>query len=262
VIRGVVAAAIVLALGHAAHAQTTAPTPTAGTPDATGFAYRYSAGVDGNIGIGIIDRYLFNLRGDALIATRTAGVYIEPKLTYSRINKKDTDRESYLRVVGFLFPRETIYGFAVGLAERSLRRKYEVRLTGGAGVGFNVVRTPNVELLFAEGLVYEFTHFYNAVFAGHPAYTDESRQVVRVVTRASGRIKLAAKTQLFYDIYLKPSITSISDYRVLAKASFELAVAHGITARALLDYTQETIRLVGTARDELTLVFGVAIRKE
>jgi hypothetical protein len=259
-VRFVLVLVLVLVLDRVAHAQ--APTPTAGTPDASGFAYRYSAGLDGNVAIGVVDRYLLNVRGDVLASTPRFGIYVEPRFTYARARGTDTDRESYLRVVGFYRPRDKVYGFGVGLFERSLRRRYEYRVTGGAGVGWNAVKTPNVELLFAEGVVYEQTHFYNTSFAGHPDYDSESRGVVRAVTRASGRLKLAAKTTFFYDVYLKPSVTDLSDYRILAKATFELSVAPGITARALLDYTQETIRLEGTARDELMLSFGVAIRKD
>ena len=258
-IRAVVIA-IVIALAGRAAAQ--APTPTAGTQDASGLAYRYSAGFDGNIAIGVIDRYLFIVRGDAQVATPKIGVSVEPRFTYARAKGNATDDESYLRVVGYVYPRHTVYGFAVGLAERSLRRRYESRFTGGAGVGFNAVQTPNVTLLFAEGVVVETTHFYNTDLAGLDTLDSERRTVVRAATRASGRLKLDTKTTFFYDVYIKPSVTDVSDYRILAKATFELAVAHGITARALLDYTQETVRLEGTARDELMLTFGIAIRKD
>jgi hypothetical protein len=259
--RAVVIALVITAAGAGA-ARAQAPTPTAGTPDASGFAYRYTAGLDGNIAIGVVDRYLFNIRADALFSTPKVGLYIEPRYTYARVKGTATDSESYLRMVAFLFPRRQVYGFAVGLFERSLRRRYEYRVTSGAGVGFNAVKTPSVELLFAEGVVFETTHFYNTMFAGHPDFDSEQRGVIRAVTRASGRLKLAAKTTFFYDVYLKPSVVDLSDYRILAKASFELSVAPMVTARALLDYTQETIRLQGTARDELMLTFGIAIRKD
>jgi hypothetical protein len=239
-----------------------APTPTAGTPDATGWAHRYVAGLDGNLALGIIDRLLVNVRGDTLITTPTWGVYVEPRWTYAKINDNKTDSEWYLRTVGFLFPRDRVYGFAVGMAERSFRRKYEYRLTGGAGIGTNLVRGPRIELLAAQGLAYETTEFYVADFEGRPEERDVIRAVVRAATRLSGRLRFAARTSLFFDIYIKPSVTDPSDYRILSKASFELALGKGVVARALLDYTRETVHVVGTSTNELMLAFGVAIRRD
>ena len=249
-----------------ARAQTAAPTPTAGTPDPTGLAYRYAAGVDGNLALGVVDRFLVNARGDALVTTPVWGLYLEPRWTYAEVNDSKTDAEYYLRAVGFFRPRERFYGFAVGLLERSFRRRYEVRATGGAGVGSNLVRTRAFQLLAAQGLVYEATEFYLADLVGDEDATSTRRGVVRPVTRVSGRLQLAERTALFVDAYYKPGITDLEDYRILAKASFDLAIAyaggHQIAARALLDYTRETVRVVGTSEDELMLAFGIGVRRE
>jgi hypothetical protein len=254
------------AAARPALAQTSAPTPTAGTPDPTGLAYRYAAGVDGNLALGVVDRFLVNARGDALITTPIWGVYIEPRWTYAEVNDSKTDAEYYFRAVGFFHPRDRFYGFAVGLLERSFRRRYEVRATGGGGVGVNVLMSGPVQLLAAEGLVVETTEFYVADLVGDPDATSTRRNVVRPVTRLSGRIRLAEKTALFFDAYLKPAIDDVEDYRILAKASFDLAIAyaggHQIVARALLDYTRETVRVVGTSEDELMLTFGVGVRRD
>ncbi len=260
------AGALATAAAAPARAQTSAPTPTAGTPDPTGLAYRYAAGVDGNLALGVVDRFLVNARGDALITTPVWGLYLEPRWTYAEVNDSKTDAEYYLRAVGFFRPRDRFYGFAVGLVERSFRRRYEVRATGGAGVGSNLVRTVPLQLLVAEGLVYETTEFYLADLIGDPDATSTRRGVVRPVTRLSARLRLAEKTALFFDAYLKPAIDDLEDYRILAKASFDLALAyaggHQIAARALLDYTRETVRVVGTSEDELMLSFGIAVRRE
>ncbi len=252
--------------GATARAQTSAPTPTAGTPDASGFAYRYAAGLDGNLALGVVDRFLVNARGDMLVTNPIWGLYLEPRWTYAEVNDVKTDAEYYLRAVGFFHPRDRFYGFAVGLLERSFRRRYEVRVTEGGGVGWNLLQTPALQLLVAEGLVLETTEFYLADLVGDADATSTRRNVVRPVTRASGRIRLAEKTALFFDAYFKPAITDVADYRILAKASFELALGsaggHQLAARALLDYTRETVRVVGTSEDELMLTFGVGVRRE
>lgn len=259
--RAIVAIAVSLAGGAGvAHAQ--APTPTAGTPDEDGVALRFAAGLDGNVAIGIVDRYLINVRGDAQLTTRRYGIYVEPRYTYAQINGRPSDSEWYLRTVGYYQPRGRLYGFAVGMFERSLRRKYDHRYTGGAGVGWNVVKNASVEILFAQGVVFEATEFYSNAFDGHPEWDSRDRRVVRLATRASGRVKVNARTAFFYDFYVKPAIPRVTDYRILGKVTFELAITGGISARALLDYTQETVRQVGTSRDELMLSFGVGIRRE
>jgi hypothetical protein len=138
--------------------------------------------------------------------------------------------------------------------------------TPTAGVGSNLVRSPRFQLLVAEGLAYETTDFYLADLIGDPDATSTWRGVVRPVTRASGRLRLAERSGLFFDAYFKPAIDDLADYRILAKASFELALAsaggHQLAARALLDYTRETVRVVGTSEDELTLTFGVGVRRD
>jgi len=261
-----VAGALVAAAPAAAQAQTSAPTPTAGTPDDAGLAYRYAAGLDGNLALGVVDRFLVNARGDMLVTTPVWGLYLEPRWTYAEVNDVKTDAEYYLRAVGFFHPRDRFYGFAVGLLERSFRRRYEVRATGGAGVGSNLVQTVPFQLLVAQGVVYETTEFYVADLIGDPDATSTQRGVVRPVTRLSGRLRFADKTALFFDAYFKPAIDDFEDYRILAKASFELALAHPgghlLAARALLDYTRETVRVVGTSEDEMMLTFGVAVRRE
>jgi hypothetical protein len=253
--------ALALVAAAAGHAAAQAPTPTAGSPDADDRVLRFSAGLDGNIAIGIVDRYLFNLRGDFLVTTRKYGLYVEPRYTYAEVNDRQTDGEWYLRGVGFLRPRSKVYGFAVGLAERSLRRKYDHRYTGGAGAGWNVVKSKTVEILFAQGVVFEATEFYNHAYEGHPSWDSRDHRVVRLATRASGRLVLGPRTAFFYDFYLKPALPRVSDYRILGKVTLEVGLTSGIFARALLDYTQETVRLVGTSRDELMLTFGIGIKK-
>lgn len=261
-----VAAAAAGLLPAPARAQTAAPTPTAGTPDPTGLAFRYAAGLDGNLALGVVDRFLVNARGDALVTTPLWGLYLEPRWTYAEVNDAKTDAEYYLRAVGFFRPRDRFYGFAVGLAERSFRRRYEVRATGGAGIGSNLVRQGWLELLAAQGLVYETTEFYLADLVGDPDASSTRRGVVRTASRLSGRLRLAERTSLFVDAYYKPSVTDLDDYRILAKASFDLAIGraggHQIAARALLDYTRETVRVVGTSEDELMLSFGIGVRRE
>jgi hypothetical protein len=237
--------------------------PTAGTPDDTGTAVRYAAGIDGNLALGVVDRYLFGARGDGLVTTPLWGLYVEPRWLYAKVGPNKTENEFYLRAVGFLYPRERYYGFVVGLAERSFRRKYDHRLTGGAGVGTNLVRTKDAALLAAQGLAFERSDFYTAMFEGRPEEMSQIRNIVRAVTRIAGRVKLADKTSVFFDLYVKPSVTHpIIDYRILSKLSLELAVAGRVTARALLDYTRETVVAAGTAKDELVLSFGIAIRKD
>lgn len=262
----VLAGAVAAAIPAAARAQTSAPTPTAGTPDPTGLAYRYAAGLDGNLALGVVDRFLVNARGDALVTTPVWGLYVEPRWTYAEVNDVKTDAEYYLRAVGFFHPRDRFYGFAVGLLERSFRRRYEVRATGGGGIGSNLVQTAALQLLVAEGLVYETTEFYVPDLVGDEDATSTRRNVVRPVTRLSGRLRLAEKTALFLDAYYKPAIDDLGDYRILAKASFDLAIAyaggHQIAARALLDYTRETVRVVGTSEDELMLSFGIGVRRD
>jgi len=249
-----------------ARAQTSAPTPTAGTPDPSGLAYRYAAGLDGNLALGVVDRFLVAARGDMLVTTPVWGLYVEPRWTYAEVNDVKTDSEYYLRAVGFLHPRDRFYGFAVGLLERSYRRRYEVRATGGAGIGSNLVRAQAVQLLVAEGLVYETTDFYVADLIGDPDATSTWRGVVRTATRASGRFRLSERGGLFFDAYFKPAVSDLDDYRILAKASFELALGsaggHQLAARALLDFTRETVRVVGTSENELTLTFGVVARRD
>lgn len=261
-----VAGALAAAAPLAAHAQTSAPTPTAGTPDDTGLAWRYAAGLDGNLALGVVDRFLVNARGDMLVTTPVWGLYLEPRWTYAEVGGVKTDAEYYLRAVGFFRPRDRFYGFAVGLLERSFRRRYEVRATGGAGVGSNLVQTDALQLLIAQGLVYETTEFYVADLVGDPDATSTRRGVVRPVTRLSGRFRFAERTALFFDAYYKPAAVDLEDYRILAKASFELALTyaggHQVAARALLDYTRETVRVVGTSEDELMLTFGLAVRRE
>jgi hypothetical protein len=260
------AGALAAASPAPAHAQASAPTPTAGTPDASGLAYRYAAGLDGNLALGVVDRFLVNARGDMLVTTPVWGLYLEPRWTYAEVNHAKTDSEYYLRAVGFFHPRDRFYGFAVGLLERSFRRRYQVRATGGGGVGCNLVRADVVQLLVAEGLVVETTDFYVADLVGAPDATSTWRQVVRPVTRASGRLRLAERTALFFDAYFKPAIDDLEDYRILGKASFELALGsaggHQVAARALLDYTRETVRVVGTSEDELMLTFGLVARRD
>jgi hypothetical protein len=260
------AAALACAAAAPARAQTSAPTPTAGTPDPTGLAWRYAAGLDGNLALGVVDRLLVGARGDLLVTTPVWGLYVEPRWTYARANDLLTDAEHYLRAVGFFHPRDRLYGFAVGLLERSFRRRYEVRATGGAGIGSNLVRTDLLQLLVAEGLVHETTEFYVADLIGDPDATSTRRGVVRPVTRASGRLRFADRAAFFFDAYFKPAITEIADYRILAKASFELALGfaggHQLAARALLDYTRETVRVAGTSEDELMLSFGLAVRRD
>jgi hypothetical protein len=255
-----VAFALVAAAGGRAAAQ--APTPTAGTPDAQGTVLRFAAGLDGNLAIGVVDRYLLNVRGDLLVTSKKYGLYLEPRYTYAEVNDNQTDGEWYLRGVGFVRPRNKVYGFVVGLAERSLRRRYDHRYTGGAGVGWNVVKSDTVELLFAQGVVFEATEFYTHDFEGHPDWDSRDHRVIRLATRASGRVRAGPRTSFFYDFYVKPAIPDVSDYRILGKVTLELAIAGGIAARALLDYTQETVRQVGTSRDELMLSVGLAIRKD
>ncbi len=266
ILTSILAAALAATTATHARAQTAAPTPTAGTPDASGMAYRYTAGLDGNLALGVVDRFLVNARGDSLITTPIWGLYLEPRWTYAEVNHTKTDAEYYLRAVGFFHPRDRFYGFAVGLLERSFRRRYEVRATGGGGVGWNLVRADVLQLLVAEGLVHETTDFYVADLVGDPDATSTWRQVIRPVTRASGRLRLAERTALFFDAYLKPAIDDLEDYRILAKASFELALGtaggHQLAARALLDFTRETVRVVGTSEDELMLTFGVVARRE
>lgn len=258
--------ALAMAAATPARAQTSAPTPTAGTPGPSGTAYRYAAGLDGNLALGVTDRFLVNARGDMLVTTPIWGLYLEPRWTYAEVNHVKTDSEYYLRAVGFFRPRDRFYGFTVGLLERSYRRRYQVRATGGAGVGCNLVRADALQLLVAEGLVYETTDFYLADLVGDPDATSTWRGVVRAATRFGGRLRLTDRGGLFFDAYLKPAVNDLDDYRILAKASFELALGspggHQVAARALLDYTRETVRVVGTSEDELTLTFGVAVRRD
>lgn len=239
-----------------------APTPTAGAPDESGLVVRYSAGVDGNLALGAVDRLLVNLRGDALVTTPAWGLYLEPRWTHAEVDGAVTDSEWYLRTVGFVRPRDPIYGFAVGLAERSLRRAVDARLTGGAGVGFNLIRRRDLQLLVAQGLVLETTWFARGDLDGWPDEPDRERTVVRAASRASGRLPLSAGGSLFFDLYLKPSITDPRDLRILARGSLELSLGSVLVARLLLDLTHEEVVVAGTSRGELMLGAGVAIRRD
>ena len=239
-----------------------APIPTAGVPDARGVTYRYALGADGNLALGAVDRFMLTIRGDGQFTTPIWGYYVEPRWTHAKVAGNKTDSEWYLRNVVYLFPRDLVHGFAVGMFERSLRRRYDYRLTGGAGLGVNLVREEHVDVSVAQGLVYETTGFYVADYVGYPEETERTREVVRSASRLSGRLRAGGRTALFLDAYLKPAVTDPKDYRILAKGSLELAIGKGLAVRALLDYTRETFRVVGTSKNELMLTFGVGIRRD
>ena len=224
-------------------------------------------GVTGSLARGLIDRDLVSGRGSFNFWNGPWGFFLQPYYLYGDVKLSDalprtkTDDERYLRAILFRQLAKPLFGFGVGVADHSLRRRIDRRVLLSAGVGATLVNRPNLTFLTSLGLGGEFANYGSNKLPDMTIVPASSRHLARMSLRLYGRYKLAGgHLALIHDIYLLPNVQDTSDLRALASGVVEIPITAGFAARVQLDASYEQYIVPGTQHADIAVTFGASYR--
>jgi hypothetical protein len=120
-------------------------------------SYRFIG--DGNFTRGNVNRSLVVLRAEIILTGPVISIATNPRFTYGKQNGILAERDSYMDLFVDVFKKKRTYVFGLGNLETSNLRGITLRVVGGAGIGFRVVRTSKNTLLLTNAIIHESTNF-------------------------------------------------------------------------------------------------------
>jgi hypothetical protein len=205
---------------------------------------------DGNFSRGNINRSLMILRTELVFAGPVVTVMTNPRFTYGEQKNVLAERELYTDLFIDIHEERKVYGFGLGILERSNLRAIDVRKMGGLGFGWRLFQGKQNSLSLTNAIIYESTRF-------------RSRPDV-TTTRNSLRIKgihhfSKSKLRFNHLTFIQPSITNLANLRWNTILSLEAPVSKWVSLRTSFENSYESIVEAGRKKNDSRLTVGFAV---
>ncbi|NJL14202.1 MAG: DUF481 domain-containing protein [Microscillaceae bacterium] len=211
-------------------------------------AFQYSFSIQGAFNEGNVSRQLFEFLTHLSYTKGIVELETNPSFTYGEQNGQLAERDYYGDLNLSLFHERRLYGFAIGIFERSNLRAIRERYYGGGGLGFYFVRNDKVKVSLTNALIYEFTRFVE----------EGSVEVYRNSTRLKGRyLFFGGKMILSHLLFLQPALNEKENVRWSGLGALSFPIGKMLAFRASIENTYESIVEAGRQKNDLVWSVGL-----
>ena len=211
-------------------------------------SYRFIG--DGNFTRGNVNRSLVVLRAEIILTGPVISIATNPRFTYGKQSGILAERDSYMDLFVDVFKKRRTYVFGLGNLETSNLRGMTLRVVGGAGIGFRVIKTDKNTILLTNAIIHESTNFRE-----RPTIS-----IQRNSFRMKGKHSFAKdRFRINHITFVQPALTDISNLRWNTVISLESPVNKWITLRTSYENSYESIVESGRKRNDSRLTFGISI---
>jgi hypothetical protein len=205
---------------------------------------------DGNFTRGNVNRSLVVLRAEVILNGPVLSIATNPRFTYGKQSGILAERDSYMDLFVDVFKKRRTYVFGLGNLETSNLRGITLRVVGGAGIGFRVIKTSKNTILLTNAIIHESTNFRE-----RPTIS-----IQRNSFRMKGKHSFAKdRFRINHITFVQPALTNISNLRWNTVISLESPVNKWITLRTSYENSYESIVEAGRKRNDSRLTFGISI---
>ncbi len=211
--------------------------------------FRYNVALTGAVNEGNVNRQLLMFRSDFSWAGKVLELDLHPRFAYGKQNGQLAEREPYIDALVNVWHQRKFYGFLATNMEASHLRGIRFRWLGGVGVGWHILRTPNVKLSFTNLLLHEGTDFI----------TDTDLTLWRSSARLKGQYNLFKnKILLKHWFYLQPSFT-VKNFRWNGILSIEFPIYKSLQFRINVEDIYESLVPEGRQNEDRTISLGLSL---
>ncbi len=219
-------------------------------------AWTYTAGLDGTISAGNLNRRLLNIRL-GLAHENPASIWsfsTAPRFQYGTTNGILQEREAFVDLnTSFFYSQHDVYGLVFGAYEQSNLRKINRRGNVGAGLGWRIVGGRNIpskrlQLAVTNAIVQETTDFAEG----------DNINVRRNSTRLRIRADLVPGKLLVQNTtFVQPSLGS-RNLRWNSVSQLVYKATRRLAFTASLDSSYESVNAAGVESSQLNATLGLS----
>lgn len=210
-------------------------------------AFEYQFRTDITFSTGNVDRQLIVLASALSYTKGQIQLETNPRYAFGEQNGQVAERDFFSDFSLNLWHPRVVYGFGLGILETSNLRAIDMRLLGGLGIGFHILRQPNANFSITNAIIYESTDFK----------TKADIVTFRNSTRFKGRYALLHnRLRINHLVFIQPSVQDWENVRWSMVLSAEIPLSRFLTLRTAINNTYESIVAEGRRKNDFTWTMG------
>lgn len=214
--------------------------------------FKYNVALTGSLNSGNLDRKLLVFRSDFSWAGKVVSLDLHPRFSFGEQNRQLAEREPYIDALVNFFHQRKFYGFMATNMEASNLRGIHLRVLGGVGLGWHMIRTEAVKLSFTNLVLYETTDFI----------TSEDLELWRSSARLKGQYSLFKnKITLKHWFYFQPSFTA-KNFRWNGILSVEFPIYKNLQFRLNVEDVYESLVPEGRRNEDRSISLGLSFGRK
>lgn len=218
------------------------------TPDLTGEGIRWSGNINAGAALTNGNSETKQLRFDAETIARALRQRYTVGGVFNRAEDRGRDTLFNSRAYAkydYFFSRKW-YAYSNATLENDRFRDLRLRSTVGAGSGYQLYETPNLNLSLEGGLNYVNEDFYEAEDDGYPG--------VRWAIKYD-QLFFKGKTRFFHEHEVLVGLKEVNQTLVFSKTGFRFPLVFDFNATAQLNYNWDSTPAEGRENEDSTLLF-------
>ncbi|MCU0446072.1 MAG: DUF481 domain-containing protein [Microscillaceae bacterium] len=211
-------------------------------------AFLYRISTDATFSSGNVNRELVVLASSWSYTKGLFSLEMNPRYAYGEQNGNVAERDFFTDFNFDVFHPKSVYGFGLGILETSNLRAIDLRLLGGLGIGFHILRRPNAAFSITNALIYESTDFR----------TNRDILTFRNSTRLKGKYTLFHnRLKINHLVFIQPSVQESDNIRWSANLGIELPLHKLLSLRTAINNSYESVVAEGRRRNDFTWTVGL-----
>lgn len=175
--------------------------------------------------------------------------------------KKLADRDFTSRNFIYYNPKRRFYPFGMIQLQGNYRRGINFRQFSGAGLTWQILHKPLVNVKLSGSLVYETTQFVSDQFDDSNYDGNRLVKLGRMTVYASAFFRFPGnRTRLSLSAFYQPAMTDLKNLRSQFDASLETPLLKNLLFSTTYLYTYEQLTLSNTKQSDQILTFGLVYR--
>jgi hypothetical protein len=212
-------------------------------------AFLYRITTDATLSSGNVNRELVVLASSWSYTKEIFSLEMNPRYAYGKQNGNIAERDFFSDFNFDVFNHRVVYGFGLGILEISNLRAIDLRLLGGLGIGFHILRKPNANFSITNALIYESTNFRN----------NQDILTFRNSVRFKGKYSLFHnRLKISHLAFIQPSIQDIENVRWSANLGIEIPLHRLLSLRTAFTNSYESIVAENRKRNDFAWTIGLA----
>lgn len=176
---------------------------------------------------------------------------------YQSFYNKEADNDLFSRNYVYFNPHRALYPYLIGYLSTNFRRQVRLRVFGGGGITWQLLRRSNDVIKLSANLLYEYTRFNGAAFNLAKYNGRDHIAVWRCTAYIGGWDYLFQRhLRFYYDAYWQPAFDEPNNYRLQLDAGIDFPIWRGLNATALYSFSHEHVVALPVKQTDNILSFG------